>query len=47
MAVKECRRKFLSNATLFYPYNIMMALTNGRKLYKQNMSVSVGLSISV
>ena len=42
MALEECKRKFLSNTTFIYSYNIMMTLTNGLKLYKQNMAVSDG-----
>lgn len=37
------KSRFLSKTTFFYSYNIIMTLTNGPKMYKINITVSVGL----
>ena len=35
--------RFLSNTVFLYSYNLMMTITNGLKMYKINITVSVGL----
>ena len=43
MAMEEFKSRFFSNRTFFYSYNIKMALINKAKMYKQNITLSVGL----
>ena len=43
MAAEEYKSRFLSNTMFSYSFNIMATLTNGLKMHKQNVTVSVGL----
>ena len=47
VAVEDCKARFLRNTTFFHSYNLMMTIANEPKIYKQNITVSVGLFLCV